>query len=600
MTGPGGTGDEMTGDAGSPVRATLPVASGRATWRALVRAAAAHGGLTLGTVLLTCVAGIGVVAGPVLLGQVVDTVRAGSTSALVPLLVGLGAAVVLTAVFTGWSLREAQRLGATISADLREEVLAAALTLPAPVLEEVGHGDVASRVTEDVEYFVESVPVGAAVFTSAITVLWSATGFAVLDWRLALAFLTVLPVYAVGLRWYLPRAAPIYARERRLAADRSGVILQTLHGLSTVRAYGTGPLQTGRIERAGADNLAAAVAARGLFSRFGLFTNGAEAVGLCALIVVGHLLVGAQATTVGAVTAAALLFHRLFGPLGILLMSFDDVQRAGAALARMVGVTATPRADLPAHPGPDGPVTVRVRGLGHSYDGVRPVLTDVELVVPAGTSLAVVGASGAGKTTLAALIGGAFPAATGHTDLVTDAGTVTVGRLGEDELRSWVGIVTQETHVFSGSVRADVTLAAPDRSEAQLRAALALVGADTWVDALPEGLDTLIGGGGHALTAVQVQQLALARIALRDPPVVILDEATAEAGSAGARQLESAAGAVLRGRTAVVVAHRLTQARACDAIAVLAHGRVVELGSHDDLVARGGRYATLWSTWSRG
>ncbi|MEJ7650527.1 MAG: ABC transporter ATP-binding protein [Nakamurella sp.] len=148
-------------------------------------------------------------------------------------------------------------------------------------------------------------------------------------------------------------------------------------------------------------------------------------------------------------------------------------------------------------------------------------------------------------------------------------------------------------------MRDDVTLAAPGSSDERVCAALDLVGAGTWVSALPEGLDTSIGTGGHALTAVQVQQLALARLALRNPPVVVLDEATAEAGSSGARDLLDASQALLAGRTAVVVAHRLDQAAACDRIAVMSGGRIVELGTHDELVGRGGGCADLWHASSR-
>lgn len=152
---------------------------------------------------------------------------------------------------------------------------------------------------------------------------------------------------------------------------------------------------------------------------------------------------------------------------------------------------------------------------------------------------------------------------------------------------------------FSGSLRDDGTLAAPDSSDRQVHAALSAVGAAPWVATLPDGLDTRVGAGEYPLTAAQVQQLALARLVLRDPPVVVLDEATAEAGSSGARDLEVAAAALISGRTAIVVAHRLTQARACDRIAVLDDGLVVEFGTHDDLVAAHGRYAELWTAWSR-
>jgi ATP-binding cassette subfamily C protein len=153
-------------------------------------------------------------------------------------------------------------------------------------------------------------------------------------------------------------------------------------------------------------------------------------------------------------------------------------------------------------------------------------------------------------------------------------------------------------HVFAGPLADDLRLADPDASEAQLTAALATIGALEWAKALPEGLDTVVGAGGHPLTVVQAQQLALARLVLADRPVAILDEATAEAGSAGARMLEAAARQATAGRTALLVAHRLSQAAAADWVVVLDDGRVVEHGTHEELVADGGRYASLWSAWT--
>jgi ATP-binding cassette subfamily C protein len=174
-----------------------------------------------------------------------------------------------------------------------------------------------------------------------------------------------------------------------------------------------------------------------------------------------------------------------------------------------------------------------------------------------------------------------------------------IGEPAPGRLRDWIGLISQETHVFTGTLRDDVTLAAPGCSDVQVRAALRTVGAGGWVAALPDGLDTRVGAGEHPLTAAQIQQLALARLVLRNPPVVVLDEATAEAGSAGARDLEAAAAALVRGRTAIVVAHRLTQARACDRIAVLDGGRIAEFGTHEELLAQKGHYCALWDAWSK-
>ncbi len=373
--------------------------------------------------------------------------------------------------------------------------------------------------------------------------------------------------------------------------------------------------------------LTAALRALRLFVWFTKSMNAAEALGLSAILLTGYWLVDAEAVSVGEVTAAALLFHRLFDPLGTIELSFDDVQRAGAALARIVGVILVPppaarrpppaarrpppaaRRPPPAarRPPPaakpdrphDGPVGIVARGIRHSYEEGHEVVRGIDVDVPAGTSLAVVGASGAGKTTVAGVLAGVFPPSAGRALLVDARGSVAVGDLDPSQVRDWIGMVSQETHVFAGSLRDDVLFAARHRTDDQVHAALRAVGAGAWVTALPDGLDTAVGAGEHPLTAAQGQQLALARLLLRDPPVVVLDEATAEAGSSGARDLERAAAALVAGRTAVVVAHRLTQARACDRIAVVADGLVVELGTHHELVALSGRYADLWSAWSR-
>jgi ATP-binding cassette subfamily C protein len=585
-------------------RPTLPVASGGQTLRGLGRALRRHPGESTASLILTILAATAMVAVPLLLGRLVDAVRSAGhrlDREVVTLLLLTGAAVALGAVLSALAQLVTERLGARVAADLREQVLVRTLGVPAPILERVGSGDVASRVTEDVENFVAAVPLAATVFSAVITVLVSAVGFATLDWRLALAFTVVFPIYWLALRSYLPAAGPLYATERRLSAERGRVLLESLHGLPTVRAYDLAELQTERVAVASRQALDTGLAGLRLFLWVSKPMNAAEAVGLSSILLVGYWLVDAEAVTVGAVTAAALLFHRLFEPLGTLLLSFDDVQGAGAALARIIGV---PPVSPPSDPDrvPGGPVTIEARGVRHSYDGQRAVLEDIDLTVPAGTSLAVVGASGAGKSTLAAILAGAFAATAGSVQLLDGRpgmeGLV-IGEPAPGRLRDWVGLISQETHVFTGTLRDDVTLAAPGCSDVQVRAALRTVGAGGWVAALPDGLDTRVGAGEHPLTAAQIQQLALARLVLRNPPVVVLDEATAEAGSAGARDLEAAAAALVRGRTAIVVAHRLTQARACDRIAVLDGGRIAEFGTHEELLAQKGHYCALWDAWSK-
>ncbi|MFC7623302.1 ABC transporter ATP-binding protein [Microlunatus sp. GCM10028923] len=583
----------------------LPIATGRVTARTVLRQVLAHPNQLVPALLLSLASSAGTVALPILLGALVDQVpivaRTGDTGPLAGLIVALVLVMLAGVVLTAAAGRALQRLAAQVGADLRERVVERALRLDTRVLERAGHGDIASRVTDDVELFMEAIPVLSGVTAALITVVVAAVGFVSLDWRLALAFAAVLPVHVIGLRWYLPQAGPRYAAERRLAAERSRVLLSSLRGRPTVQAYQMAELQSGRLRRASASALEATVGLIRLVAKFGLCLNGAEAVGLSAVLATGFLLVNADLVSVGAVTAAALLFHRLFGPLGWLLMSVDDLQRAGAALSRMVGVAGIPDPEPAPLPSPRGPVTVRAVGVDHAYVEGRLVLDRVDLELPAGGSVALVGASGAGKTTLAGIIGGAITPTQGRVaisdgerELILSADTV----VDEDELRDWVGIVAQETYVFTGTLREELTLARPGITDDEIWMILERVVADGWVRALPDGLDTPVGPNTAVLSAAHVQQLALARLLARNPPLVVLDEATAEAGSAGARQLEAAGRALIKDRTALVVAHRLTQARECDRIVVLDDGKIVEAGSHDELVAAGGRYAALWASWS--
>jgi len=241
---------------------------------------------------------------------------------------------------------------------------------------------------------------------------------------------------------------------------------------------------------------------------------------------------------------------------------------------------------------PDGE-RLEASGVRYSYVEGRDVLHGIDLRVEPGERLAMVGPSGAGKSTLGRLLAGIHPPRTG---------TVTVGgaplvELPLDELRSHVALVTQEHHVFVGTVRDNVSLARPGASDAEVRAALEAVDAREWVDALPGGLDTPVGSGHHALTPAQAQQLALARLVLADPHTLVLDEATSLIDPRTARHLERSLAAVLHGRTVIAIAHRLFSAHDADRVAVVEDGVVTELGSHHELIEAGGAYAALWRSW---
>lgn len=572
----------------------LPVATGRQAARFVGRLLSRRRGPLLACGVAFLVAGICGLVPAWLLGDLVDRITDGDAeSAVLPVALGIAISAVIGGICTWlamWALSAATEPALAV---VREDVFGGAVELDSERLERAGSGDLLSRVGDDVRSVTEALDeVVPLLIQAGTTVLLTVIGMAALDWRLALAGLVPAPFYVAGLRWYLPRSGPYYARQRIAQGTRAQTMVDGVQAAPTLRSYSWQDDQLGLIAAASDRVRVITIEVFHLLTRYFGRNNRAEFIGLAAILATGFFLVRADEVSVGAVTAAALLFHRLFNPVGILLTLFDALQSAGAALARLAGVALMPTPQPPTEPLAEAGTGLRMRQVHFRYDEDHPpAVQDVDLDVAPHEHLAVVGATGAGKTTLGMLVSGSMPVTTG-----------TVLLHGQDvrrrDMRRLVVAVSQEVHVFAASVRDNLTLAAPSADETDLTRALEQVGAHRWVRALPDRLDTLVGEHGHPLTAAQAQQLALARVALSPAHLVVLDEATAEAGSQGAQELEQAVVEVIRGRSALIVAHRLGQAARADRVVVMEQGRIVEVGGHDELVAAGGRYAQLWRAWS--
>ena len=579
----------------------LPIADARTSLRFMGARLREHWLSTLATLLITVAGAVAAAILPRLIGSAVDVVAEDGTSAQVWTLGGQILAVgLLQAVLMalGWSMISA--LGQRILAGMREDVIDRALDLPAQTMERTGIGDALSRVADDVDVAARAVNnLVPNLIQLGFLVVITLVGMATLSPWLLLMVAVIVPMYVIAAVMYLRRTAPIYRRERIAMGARAQGLLSAIHGIPTVHAYGIERRETRHVavlsETASLLNMRVMY----LVGRLVVGLNVPENLALAMVLLLGFVMVQVGGAPVGLVAAAGVYLVTLFWPMMAVIFNLDEVQSALASLARMVGVITS--IDPAASPGTERPAdaSIRLEQVSHAYttdeDGnARIILHPLDLEIAPGETVSLVGASGAGKSTLAAILAGTLEPRHGR----VLHGGADLAHADLEAVRSHASIVSQDVHVFRGTLREDLQLAAPRADDHALRAALRRVDALAWVDRLPKGLDTEVGEKGARLTAEQSQQLAVARVVLQDPSVLILDEATADEGSSGARVLERAALEVVRGRTTIIVAHRLSQAKVADRILVMADGAVVEQGTHEQLVALGGRYAQLWEAWT--
>jgi ABC-type multidrug transport system fused ATPase/permease subunit len=548
-------------------------------------------GAAIGLHVIAAVAGL---VGPRLLGQLVEAIEHRSGLGTINRLgATIAAFVVLQAVLVRFAQLASARLGEQVLAQLREDFIDRILAVPLSTVERAGTGDLLTRATRDVDALSKCVRFAVPeTMISAITVALVVGALLLVKPLLAGPLLLAVPLIVLFARWYLRRAPAGYLRENAAYSEITDGLAETVEGARTVDALRR---QSQRVARTDADLRGAWLAERYTLRLRTIFWPAVE-IGYV-LPIVATLLTGGWFylrgwATLGQVTAAVLYVQMLIDPLDRLLGWMDELQVGGASLARLLGVASGAPADDGPGPEPRGD-RIEVTGLRFAYVPGREVLHGIDLTLEPGERLAIVGPSGAGKSTLGRLLAG-VQAPTGGTISV---GGVPLADLPLDRLRCQVALVSQEHHVFIGTLRDNIAMVRPDASADDVRSALAAVHALDWATALPDGLETAVGAGGRTLSAAQEQQVALARLVLADPHTLVLDEATSLLDPRAARDLERSLAAVLRGRTVVAIAHRLFSAHDADRVAVVEDGRITELGPHADLVAAGGSYAALWRSW---
>ncbi len=467
-------------------------------------------------------------------------------------------------------------------------------------------GSLVSRVTSDVDTISMFVQWGGIMLlVSVLQIVVATVLMAVYSWQLTLlVWACFVPLVLV-----LPRMQRGVNRRYSEVRERYGAMLgavsEAVVGAETIRAYGVAERTQRRIDAAVAATRRAMVRAQNLVAV--VFSSGVLVANLVLAVVVvaGTWLGVAGELSVGRVLAFLFLVQLFTGPVQMATEILNELQNAVAGWRRVLGVLETP-VDVP-DPGPDavpsprGPATLSFEGVGYAYPGGPPVLQEVDLRIAAGTSVAVVGATGSGKTTLAKLVARFMDPTTGAVRL----DGVDLREIASRDLRRRVVLVPQEGFLFDGTLAQNVAYglredADPDadpRVAARVQEAVDVLGLDAWVAELPGGLTTPVGQRGELLSAGERQLVALARASLADGDLLLLDEATSAVDPVAEVRIARALRELSRGRTTLTIAHRLSTAEAADLVVVVHAGRVVEVGTHTELVARGGHYASMHAAW---
>ncbi len=571
-----------------------------------------RGALTLSIISVLLVSGSSAIA-PILIARVLDSsiepLKQGVVSPLLTLLAFFVAATAVTAIFSWVNVAYTVRVSLGVVVYLRKRVFRHAQSLSVSFHERYTSGKVISRLTSDIDTVRSFLDSGISQLAiTLLSMVISAVAIFLLDWRIGLFMLVMgVPIYFLT-RWFQKAAVPVFRTMRTESAHLTSRFVETFTGIRAVKAFGAEAQM--RYEYAQASEryrlaVMDSVKIFGVYSPVLMLLGNVFIAG--ALVLGGYAVLGGT-MQIGTLLALVIYANRVFEPVMQLSEFYNMFQSAMSALEKLSSFLAEePEVAEPEHPheraiesataeGASGTVQgalVELDSAVFGYTSDRHALKETTLRIEPGTTVALVGATGAGKSTIAKLVARFYDVSAGQVRI----DGVDVRQLADAQLRREVLMLTQEVFLFSASILENIRMGNPQASDEQVKAAAKAVGADAFIERLRDGYESQLGRGGITLSAGQRQLVSFARVFLANPRVLILDEATASLDIPSERAVQAALRTILAGRTALVIAHRLSTVLGADRVLVIHEGSVVEDGSPQQLIASGGRFAAMYASW---
>ena len=577
-----------------------------------------RGALALSIISVLLVSGSSAIA-PILIARVLDSsiepLKQGDASVLLTLLVFFVAATAVTAIFSWVNVAYTVRVSLGVVVYLRKRVFRHAQSLSVSFHERYTSGKVISRLTSDIDTVRSFLDSGISQLAiTLLSMVISAVAIFLLDWRIGLFMLVMgVPIYFLT-RWFQKTAVPVFRTMRTESAHLTSRFVETFTGIRAVKAFGAeAQMRTEYAQASERYRLAVmdSIKIFGIYSPVLMLLGNVFIAG--ALVLGGYAVLGGT-MQLGTLLALVIYANRVFEPVMQLSEFYNMFQSAMSALEKLSSFLAEePEVAEPEHPheravesvaesatgvteGASGTVQgalVELDSAVFGYTSDRHALKETSLRIEPGTTVALVGATGAGKSTIAKLVARFYDVSAGQVRI----DGVDVRQLADVQLRREVLMLTQEVFLFSASILENIRMGNPQASDEQVKVAAKAVGADAFIERLCEGYESQLGRGGITLSAGQRQLVSFARVFLANPRVLILDEATASLDIPSERAVQAALRTVLAGRTALVIAHRLSTVLSADRVLVIHEGSVVEDGSPQQLIASGGRFAAMYASW---